>query len=252
MDTLDGTDMSKSSLKRQDSPPKGGSEPSGRSAVWILIDKSGSMSGMEVPVVKGVSDLIDEQAALPGKCKLTVAQFDSEDPYDILLDCVPIKKADKGALDRYKPGSTTPLYDAIGSIISAADKRAKSRSKSAKEPEDQVVVIVTDGYENASTEYTAKKVRKLIEKRRESGWAFVFLGANQDSYAEGGSLGVSVGNTQNYAQSAAGYATAFSSTSRSLSTRRETMMMAGPEAVNNDEFFDGVKEAEEELADSVS
>lgn len=236
-------------LDRQDAPSKGSLQGTDRTALWILIDRSGSMRGWEGPVVRGITDLIDEQAELPGTCRLTLAQFDSEDTLDVICDSVRVQKADKGALDRYEPRAATPLYDAIGAIISKADKRSKRRAKSGKTPEDNVVVIVTDGMENASREYTSQQIHKLIKKRRKAGWAFIFLGANQDSYATGAAIGFTAANTQNYRQSAAGYDAVFTSTSRAIRGRRDRNTVGA--AMVDEDLFEGVKEAEEELSVSA-
>ena len=219
---------------------------SDRSAVWMLIDRSGSMQGLESAVVQGVSGFIKEQAAGPGKCRLTVAQFDSHDPFEVLIDAATIGKADTHSLDKYQPRGVTPLFDAIGHLIARADGRAKARKKADKPPEGQTVVIVTDGMENASSDYTREKIHELIEKRRKKGWEFVFMGANQDSYAEGGRMGFAGGNTQNFLATSEGVSAAFSSTSRAFSDRR--YMSAEQRAASSDDYFGGVREAEDDMA----
>ena len=221
----------------------GNGSPSDRSKVWMLLDRSGSMSGLEAAVVKGVNRFIAEQAAEPGSCRLTVAQFDSEAPFELLVDDVSVHKADPHALEQYEPRGLTPLFDAVGRLIGCADRRVKQRRKGGKKPEDQTVVIVTDGYENASTDYTAADIHKLIAKRREQGWAFVFMGANQDSYAESARLGVDQRNVQNYEASDEGVGEAFASVSRAYSERRAMSSTVGISV--EDDFFGGVREAEE-------
>lgn len=216
---------------------------SDRSKAWMLLDRSGSMAGLEVAVVHGVNGLIAEQAALPGKCKLTLVQFDSGDPFEILADAVSVNKACPLSVEQYRPRAATPLLDAIGSLIGRADKRAERRRKAGKAPEDQTVVIVTDGLENASTDFTWAGIHRLISSRREQGWAFVFMGANQDSYFEGARLGVEPGNVQNYEASDAGVGEAFASVSRAYRERRTMHATAG--LARDDDFFGGVREAEE-------
>ncbi|WP_419838013.1 vWA domain-containing protein [Candidatus Poriferisodalis sp.] len=221
----------------------GGGSVSDRSKVWILLDRSGSMSGLEAAVVKGVNRFIAEQAAEPGSCRLTVAQFDSEAPFEVLVDDVSVHKADPHVLEQYEPRGLTPLFDAVGRLIGCADRRVKQRRKAGKKPEDQTVVIWTDGYENASTDYSAADIHELIGKRREQGWAFVFMGANQDSYAESARLGVDQRNVQNYEASDEGVGEAFASVSRAYSQRRAMSSTVGTSA--DDDFFGGVREAEE-------
>lgn len=216
---------------------------SDRSKAWMLLDRSGSMSGLEVAVVHGVNGLIAEQAALPGKCRVTLVQFDSQDPFEILADAVPVNKACPLSVEQYRPRAATPLLDAIGSLIGRADERAKRRRKAGKAPEDQTVVIVTDGLENASTDFAWADIHRLISSRREQGWAFVFMGANQDSYFEGARLGVRPGNVQNYEASDEGVGEAFASVSRAYSERRAMHATVG--SAPDDDFFGGVREAEE-------
>lgn len=221
-----------------------------RMKVWMLLDRSGSMGGLESAVVKGAVRFLDEQAAEPGKCHVTVAQFDSQDPFEMLIDSAAVSKADRHALERYQPRGTTPLFDAIGRLIGCADQRIARRAEAGRRPEDQTVVIVTDGLENASTDYSAGDINKLISERRERGWAFVFLGANQDSYRESSRMGFDRRSVQNYEASQIGLSEAFGSTSRAYSDRRERLvasqrMGVTPSSDELDDFFGGVREAEE-------
>ena len=246
--SAEGAQQAKSSKKaKSDKGGKGGKGGKGsssdRSKVWMLLDRSGSMSGLEAAVVKGVNRFIAEQAAEPGTCRLTVAQFDSEAPFEVLVDDASVHKADPHALEQYEPRGLTPLFDAVGRLIGCADRRVKQRRKAGKKPEDQTVVIVTDGYENASTDYSAADIHELIGKRREQGWAFVFMGANQDSYSESARLGFDARSVQNYEASDEGVDEAFASVSRAQRDRR-TMSSVGL-AASQDDFFGGVREAEE-------
>ncbi len=210
----------------------------------MLLDRSGSMSGREVAVVHGVNGFLAEQSALPGKCKVTLVQFDSADPFEILADAVSVNKACPLSVEQYRPRAATPLLDAIGSLIGRADERAKRRRKAGKQPEDQTVVIVTDGLENASTDFSGADIHRLISSKREQGWAFVFMGANQDSYFEGSKLGFDPRSVQNYEASDEGVGEAFASVSRAYSERR-TMHATVGITPDNDDFFGGVREAEE-------
>ena len=227
-----------------------GKGSSNRMKVWMLLDRSGSMGGLEAAVVKGAARFLDEQAAEQGKCRVTVAQFDSQDPFEVLIDSAAVSKADRHALERYQPRGTTPLFDAIGRLIGCADQRIARRAEAGKQPEDQTVVIVTDGLENASTDYSAANINKHISERRERGWAFVFLGANQDSYRESARMGFDRRNVQNYEASQVGLDEAFGSTSRAYSERRARFDAAqrvgiAPSPDDLDDFFGGVREAEE-------
>lgn len=213
---------------------------------YVLIDRSGSMEAIKDGVINGVNAFIAEQAQIAGNCRLTLVQFDTQDPFEVVVAGKRIAKASHLTDATYSPRGGTPLYDAIGTLIERADARVAKRVAKRAPAEDQVVVIVTDGLENSSRTWTQSKVNKLIEKRRSRGWTFVFLGANQDSYEAGRDLGVDGGNTSNWAPDARGMEVAMASTSRAMIAYR-----AKPQATRHadrDDYFGGVKEAEEDLA----
>src|SRR5207253_953347 len=95
----------------------------------------------------------------------------------------------------FEPRGTTPLYDAIGRSVTLAQGRACTPDGSNEQP---LVVVLTDGLENASHEYTHAQIFDLIKAKESAGWIFTYLGANQDAYAVGGAIGINAGATQNY------------------------------------------------------
>ncbi len=210
--------------------------------IWFLLDRSGSMQDMRDAVVDGFNTFVDEQRAVAAPAVLTLAQFDSEDPYEVLLDAVALGQLRRFDGHRYQPRGMTPLYDAIGSLIDQADARIATRRAAGKRPEDQVVVVFTDGAENDSRTWTRGAIFARIEACKTKGWTVVFLGANQDSYETGGQLGVAGGSVSNYDASADGMRTAWSSVSRSMSVYRAKG--TSQRAEDRDDFFDGQKEAE--------
>ena len=115
--------------------------------------------------------------------------------------------------------------------------------------------MCSDGEENSSREFTRDKIFEVIERRRAEGWTIVFLGANQDSYAQGGSMGFAAGNTQNFAFDHDGVKTAFDSVSRATSTYRALRKSGGmrrmEEAMPADKFFGDDKEAERDYQQRV-
>ncbi len=162
--------------------------------ISLLLDRSGSMSAIADDIVGGFNEFLAEQRRADGLARVTLAQFDSEDPFEVVVDGVdlaqvrPLRRAD------YRPRGQTPLFDAAGRMICRIDAEVARRAGLGLLAEDQLVVIVTDGLENASREHTRAGVMQLIEERRARGWAFAFLGANQDAYAEGRSIGVAAGS----------------------------------------------------------
>jgi hypothetical protein len=140
--------------------------------------------------VGGFNQFLSEQRQKPGAARLTLAQFDSEDPFEVLIDGVDLDEVPDLDPSRYQPRAWTPLYDAVGQMIARIDAGIEERAARSLPEEDQVVVIVTDGLENRSRRFGRADIFRLVEERRRAGWAFVFLGADQDAFAEGGRIGV--------------------------------------------------------------
>ncbi len=180
--------------------------------VSFLIDRSGSMRGLEDDVVGGFNDFVAEQREEEGECALTLVQFDSVDPQDVVFGELPLAEVPRLQRDRYQPRGGTPLLDAFGALI----ERAQARLGKLDHDEDQIVVVFTDGHENASRKWTRATLFERIAELRKAGWAFVFLGSNQDSYAEAGRLGIDPGSVQDFAASGKGWQTAFAKVGRSV------------------------------------
>ncbi len=215
--------------------------------IWFLLDRSGSMQPLAAAVVNGFNELIAEQQNMltpdtTATTRLTLAQFDGADPYEELVDNRRLDKVAPLAHAAFAPRGTTPLYDAVGHLLDRADARLTKRAAKAKPAESQLVVIFTDGHENASQTWTQPEIFARIDQRKADGWTFVFLGANQDSYATGSGLAMDAGNVSNYSPSAAGVGEAFRSVSRSAAAylRKDDNQRRGDAS----EFFDGTKEAE--------
>ena len=213
-----------------------------RADIWYLLDRSGSMSAIAEYVVQGFDDFIAEQRKEAGKATMTLVQFDSEDIHDVLIDAKPLGLV-RSIAGRFRPRGATPLYDAIALILDRAEAHLKH---SGGEPADQLVVIMTDGLENASQSWTAAAIFERIARLRNSGWTFVFLGANQDSYATGSAMGVAEGNTSNFTASP----TSVLATHRGLtrSVREWRGKSRSTRLADADDFWGGVKEGEEEGA----
>jgi uncharacterized protein YegL len=187
--------------------------------ISIVADASGSMDHLHATVIKGLNDFIAEQAKSPAVSKVSIVQFpasDGDPGIRSILKQTDVKKARPITPEDYIINGMTPLYDAIGLVIDKADTRIAKRVAAGKTPESQVIVIFTDGGENASRRYSQKDIFKLIDKRKAQGWVFVFLGANQDSFETGGGLSFEEGNTMNFEASEEGMAYALSTTSHSL------------------------------------
>ncbi len=162
------------------------------------------MADIATDVVDGFNEFLATQRRLPGRVRITLAQFDSEDPFEVLIDGVDLREVSDIDRHAYQPRGSTPRYAAVGRMIAKMDAEVAARAANELEEEDQVVVIITDGLENASTEHTRASVFQMITERRKLGWVFVFLGADQDSYAESRNMAISQYNSASWEKSAAG------------------------------------------------
>lgn len=153
--------------------------------VVLIIDRSGSMWSCKTDVDGGVNQLIDDQRKQDGACNLTLAQFDTQ--HEVVYDGEDINKVDGFTL---QPRGGTALLDAIGKTINSVGQRL-SKTDEKDRPGLVSVVIVTDGYENASTEFTKNSIKEMIKHQEEKyGWKFSFLGADQDAFAEASQFGI--------------------------------------------------------------
>ena len=149
----------------------------------FLLDCSGSMETCWDDTIGGFNSFLMDQKATGGT--LTLIQFDHE--YNMTCERTKIDEVKPLTRETYKPRGSTALLDAIGRLIK---EWAGNGSPS--------VVILTDGQENSSTKFTKAHIKDLIEQKTKDGWTFAYLGANQDAFAEAGSIGIAAGSTMNY------------------------------------------------------
>jgi hypothetical protein len=213
--------------------------------IHFLLDRSGSMAAMAPDVVGGFNAFLAGQQALPGKSRMTLVQFDSGDPFEVLTDAVPLGRMRGLTARTFQPRGGTPLWDAMGELLTRAAARADQRRLLGKRPEETVIAVFTDGEENQSTRFGAAEIRRLIEARKEDGWTFVFLGAGLDAYAEGGRIGVGVGSTQSFTPDGAGARLAFSELDHHLAVYRAAPA-AARQALKEDFWSDHGKVAEDD------
>lgn len=188
-----------------------------KTMICLLLDRSGSMNGREADVIGGVNAFLAEQKALPDPASIAMVRFDSMG-IERFRAMGPLNEAKELTAADYQPRGGTPLLDAVGSTIVKLDDDWK-----AEAPERCIMVIVTDGQENESREYTKAKVAELIKARQDSGkWAFIYLGANVDAFSEAGSMGIAAANTGGYVASAQGMSAMYAATSESVRHMRTT------------------------------
>lgn len=161
------------------------------SDITVVIDRSGSMESCKVEAVGGLNAFVEDQKKLPGSANFTLIQFD--DRYEVVHAGVPIQSV--GKLDLI-PRGWTALYDAVGRAVRETGERLSAMPENER-PGLVVFVIITDGMENASKEFRSKaEIKKIIDHQTQKyNWKFLFLGSNQDGFAEGTSLGMSASAT---------------------------------------------------------
>lgn len=209
------------------------STPDSHAHIWFLLDRSGSMQALLQDVVLGLQEFIREQRLADPQARLTLVQFDSEDPHELILRGKRLADVDEvRATKQFDPRAATPLYDAIAALVGRSDRHVEKGADDA----DQVVVIFTDGLENASTDCTRAKAFELIKARRNRGWTFVFLGANQDAFAASEAISVSRGNTGNWDATGPGTRAAFSALSTSSAAHLKRTRSERRE--KKDDFFE--------------
>ncbi len=181
--------------------------------ITVVMDRSGSMNVCLTDAEGGLNHFLDEQKKQPGEALFTLVQFDHE--YEFVHRGVPIRTVPYCTL---VPRGNTALLDAVGRAIVETGERL-SKMNEADRPALVVVVIITDGEENASKEFNRTKIKEMISHQQTAyNWQFTYLGANQDAFAEAGSLGIqgSIAPTTNQTQRAA-----WGSTSAKMSRMRD-------------------------------
>ncbi len=180
--------------------------------IVVLLDRSGSMETIKGDMEGGFNGFIADQQKHPSACRVTLAQFDTHST-DIVYEAKPL--ADVPAL-KLEPRGGTPLLDAMGKIIGQVTDRL-ALTKGPARPDRVLFLVITDGEENASHQFTKEQIRTLVKERTDDGWAFSFLGANVDAFAEAGSLGVAAAATANYVPDAAGVKHAYAAVAMAAS-----------------------------------
>ncbi|HHV19815.1 MAG TPA: VWA domain-containing protein [Thermoanaerobacterales bacterium] len=169
--------------------------------IIFLLDRSGSMAGLETDTIGGFNAFIEKQRQLEGETLVTVVLFD--DRYEILWNGIDANKAILTDKEYYVRGSTA-LLDAVGKTILDVGYRLSKTSEETR-PGKVIFVITTDGLENSSREFSYKKVKELIKHQQEKyNWEFIFLGANIDAAKEAGNIGICKDNAYSFEASKAG------------------------------------------------
>lgn len=207
--------------------------------ITIVLDRSGSMQSVASDTIGGFNKYLADQQAAPGEASMTLVQFDHE--YEFVHKAKGIKDIPPLTSETFVPRGNTALLDAIGRTIIDTGARL-GQIDEAKRPGVVIFVIITDGMENASREFTRDKVFEQIKHQTENyKWNFIFLGANQDAIAVGASYGVSGAASMTYASNPRGTKAAFAALSASNARTRSGGINTFTQKDRDDQTSAGVK-----------
>src|ERR1700722_18258363 len=180
-------------------------------SINIILDRSGSMEKLTTETLLGFNKFLAEQKAVEGEATLTLATFAND--YTLIHDCAPLKDIADLTIETYKAGGYTALYDAIGKTINATGAKLASMNEEDR-PSKVIVVVISDGEENRSREFTHDRVMDMILHQRDKySWEVIYLGCDLSQVKTAVSLGINASNAITFVPDAAGIATSYSSVS---------------------------------------
>lgn len=211
----------------------------GLTELAFILDRSGSMSGLESDTIGGYNALLEKQKKEAGECVITTVLFD--DRYELLHDRINLRGIAPITDAEYYVRGTTALLDAIGRTISKIEN-AQRHTAEDERAEKVLFVITTDGMENASREYGYAKVRQMIERHKgNEGWEFIFLGANIDAVETAARVGISADRAANYNADSEGTQLNYSVVSDAVSCMRASSSIRADWKKSIDEDYQGRK-----------
>lgn len=205
----------------------------------FILDRSGSMAGLESDTIGGYNALLKKQQAEPGEAIVTTVLFD--DDYQLLHDRVNIKGILPITEQEYFVRGSTALLDAIGKTIHKIGNAQRYTSDEMR-AEKVMFVITTDGMENASKEYSYKRINAMVERQKlKYGWEFIFLGANIDAIATAAKFGISADRAANYHADGEGTILNYEAVSDAVSELRSKRSIDGDWKARIDADYQGRK-----------
>ncbi len=186
--------------------------------ITVVLDRSGSMASVRDDTIGGFNSFLEEQKSVPGLARVSLVQFD--DKYEIVYECRDVQDAPLLSAQTFVPRGSTALLDAIGRTMTATGVRLAALPEEGR-PEKVLLVVMTDGEENASHEFSGSQIFDMITHQREKyAWEVVFIGANQDAVVTGASYGLPAASALDYAATPAGTRHALSVLSKATSKMR--------------------------------
>lgn len=204
----------------------------GLTEIVFILDRSGSMSGLEKDTIGGYNSLMQKQKGEEGEAIISTVLFDNQ--IKVLHDRVDLNKIEPMTENEYYVGGCTALLDAVGGAIHHIGNVHKYARKEDV-PEKTLFIITTDGMENASKHYTYDRVKHMIERQKEKfGWEFLFLGANIDAVEVAGRFGIKEDRAVNYNCDSEGTAVNYKALSKAVSRVRHCSVMEMDIALGSD------------------
>lgn len=201
----------------------------------FILDRSGSMSGLESDTIGGFNSMIEKQKKQDGECIVSTVLFDDESR--VIHDRVGLDKIKPMTEDDYFVGGCTALIDAIGGAIHHIGNVHKY-ARPEDVPENTIFIITTDGQENASRRYSSDKVKQMIERQKEKyGWEFLFIGANIDAVETAKHYGIDRNRAVNYNADAEGTSVLYETVSKAVCNVRASKCMADDWSAEIDKDF---------------
>lgn len=191
----------------------------GLTELVFILDRSGSMRGLENETIGGFNSMIEKQREIDGDCQVTTVLFDTE--YELIHDRVDIRKISDLTNRQYYVRGATALLDAVGQTVDNIGNLLKNTAEELR-PEKVIFVITTDGEENSSRNYSHTKIKEMIERQQTKyGWTFLFLAANIDTIQVASSIGISPKDCVSYSADFEGVRQCYMSMDLMLKKSRE-------------------------------
>ncbi|MBQ1326457.1 MAG: VWA domain-containing protein [Eubacterium sp.] len=203
----------------------------GLTEIIYILDRSGSMAGLEADTIGGFNSMMEKQKKTGERALVSTVLFDNVS--EVIHDRVPIDKIKKMTDEQYFVRGCTALLDAVGGAIHHIGNVHKYARKEDR-PDKTIVIITTDGMENASSRYSREKIEKMVKRQQEKyGWEFIFIGANIDAYAEASKFGIRRERTVNYVCDEEGTANVFAGVSKAVCSVMKADSMRVCEELDN-------------------
>ncbi|MGN1023768.1 MAG: hypothetical protein ACI4OJ_09730 [Lachnospiraceae bacterium] len=212
----------------------------GLTELVMILDRSGSMGGLEADTIGGFNSMIAKQKKEEGEALVSVVLFD--DRSEVLYDRVDIQKVEPMTQEQYYVRGCTALLDAVGGAIHHIGNIHKY-AREEDVPEKTIFIITTDGLENSSRRYRFEEVRRMIRRQQETyHWEFLFLGANIDAIQEAAKFGISASRAVNYEHDGAGTQLNYETVSNTVAcARRAASVEKMNEMFNAGDLLDPIR-----------